>query len=144
MRVELKVDSSSVEAMLKAYPREMGQALEEFVERQGRRIERASKQAMQLNNAGPNEARSRTGNLVRQIRFVTGSQLNGNFTGVVKAFAPYSSFVHGPPYDQPRQNKNGRMRKTNPFFTKAKGVADSFRGQDAERMLKDATRRLMQ
>lgn len=144
MRIEVKVDTTSVERMLKIYPRETSAALEEYVERQGRRIQNAAIKAMRVGNAGPNEASSKTGNLWRNIRFVKGSQSNGNFTGVVKAFAPYSAIVHGPPYDRVRINKNGRPRRINPFFTKAKDVAMQYQQDDATWMMRNLTRRLIQ
>lgn len=144
MRIEVKVDTTSVERMLKIYPRETSAALEEYVERQGRRIQKEAKWAMRLGIAGSNEARSRTGYLANQIRFVKGSQSNGNYTGIVKAFANYSGFVHGPPFDRVRINKNGRPRRINPFFTKAKAVAMQHQQEDAVWMMRNLTRRLIQ
>lgn len=130
MRVEIKVDASTVETMLKAYPKEMGEALSEYVERGGRRIEAEAKR----------QAPAITGNLRRQIRFIHSSP----FVGVVKAFANYSGFVHGEPYWTPKARKNGRMRRTTPFFTIAHDITFNARERDAQNLIKDVTRRLMQ
>ncbi len=144
MRIQVALDTMGVEKMLQAAPKEMNAAMQDLVEKVGRRIERQAKYEMRANVAGPDEARSRTGNLARQIRFVEGSQRNASRIGVVKAFANYSGYVHGEPYYQPRVTRSGRMRKTNPFFTKADANTERARQRDAEDMLREVARKLVQ
>lgn len=140
MRIEVQVDSSSFDTLAKIAPREFRAGMSEYVERVGRKMEREAKYAMRADQAGPRQARSRTGNLARQIRFIH----SRNDAGVVKAFANYSSIVHGPPFDRRRINKNGQMRKTNPFFTTASDKTNSFRDKAAHDMLRSVTKRLLE
>lgn len=139
MRIDVQVDARAFDALAKRAPGEFKKGLGEYVERVGRKMEREAKYAMRADQAGPRQARSRTGNLARQIRFIH----SRNDAGVVKSFANYSSIVHGPPFDKRRVNSDGRMRKTNPFFTTASDNTAGFRDRAAQDMLKNVAKRLL-
>lgn len=138
MKVDVEVDISGITSFAKRFSKATAEELGEYTERVGRKIEREAKYAMRADVAGPNQARSRTGNLVRQIHFKKG----GLFGGVVKAFARYSGKVHGQPYDKARVNKDGRPRKTNPFFTTAVDRSDRFIQQENRALLKRIINRI--
>lgn len=133
MKVDVEVDVAAITFFAKRFPQATAEELETYTERVGRKIEREAKYAMRADQAGPNQARSRTGNLVRNIMFKKGGMLGG----VVKSFANYSKFVHGAPY-----HNNAGPRKENPFFTTAQDNSQRFIRKENQDLLKRITRRL--
>lgn len=133
MKVEIDVDIRQVTKLAERFPQATKAQLADFTEKVGSKIEREAKVAMRANVAGPGQARSRTGNLVRQIRFVRG----GEFSGAVKAFANYSGFVHGAPF-----HTNRKSRKENPFFTTAMGNSQLFITKETGRIVSGIMKRV--
>lgn len=107
MKVSFNLNKSKVDSFLRKHPRATAIELSNTVELVGFKLEREAKV----------EAPVITGNLRRQIGF----KKKGEFSGIVKAGANYSSFVHGNPY-----HSSARMRKTTPFFTNALGNTENF------------------
>jgi hypothetical protein len=133
MSVSVSVDTKELTKIIDRFPKASAVALAEFTERVGRKVEQEAKYAMRADQAGPNQARSRTGNLVRQIRFINSSGI----AGVVKAFANYSKYVHGQPFHATRG-----VRKTNPFFTTALGNSETYTNQEKQRIITNISRNL--
>lgn len=133
MKVDVSVDVKEVTRLAERFPQATAAELSRFTERVGSKIEREAKYAMRADVAGPNRARSRTGNLVRQIRFVRG----GPLAGAVRAFANYSGFVHGEPF-----HKNRTTRKENPFFTTALGNSELFIQKESSRLISGIMKRI--
>ena len=92
---DAKIPHNMVRNFSKASRAKLGDAIEKV----GRILERESKMV----------APHVTGNLKRQIDFK-----REGLTGMVRAKADYSSYVHGPPYH------HGGNRKITPFFTMAR------------------------
>lgn len=133
MKVDVEVDVWAVTKLAQRFPQATASQLADYTEKVGRKVEREAKYAMRADVAGPNQARSRTGNLVRQIRFHKG----GRMGGAVRAHANYSKYVHGKPY-----YTNRRSRKENPFFTTALDNAQTFIERQNRDMLKNIIRRI--
>lgn len=133
MKIDVELDIRAVTKLADRFPKATAAQLSEFTERVGSKIEREAKYAMRADVAGPNQARSRTGNLVRQIRFVRG----GQFSGAVKSFANYSPFVHGAPF-----HSNKTARKENPFFTTALGNAEMFIQAETKKIIPGIIKRI--
>lgn len=133
MKVDVTIDVAAVTKLANRFPRATADQIEVYTERVGRKLEREAKYAMRADQAGPNQARSRSGTLVRQIRFVKGGRLGG----AVKAFAKYSQFVHGAPY-----HRNKRQRKENPFFTTAQNASERFIEKENRNFLKNVIKRI--
>jgi hypothetical protein len=138
MKVGVEVDIRQVSRLADGFPRATKAQLAEFTEKVGSKIEREAKVSMRANVAGPDQARSRTGNLARQIRFVRGGELSG----AVKAFANYSRFVHGAPYHENRVKKGGGRRKENHFFTTALANADLFIKSETAKIIPGIIKRI--
>jgi len=124
MKIDVKMDVKVVERMLERIPKELKTGSDDFIEKVGRRIERNAKYAMKASAAGPGQARSDTGNLVRHIIFHKPSQS-------VESHANYSKYVHGAPY-----YKFKMRRKVNPFFTTALDTSNAFINQEAYKMIR--------
>lgn len=133
MKLDVELDVKAVTQLAKRFPQATAAQAEVYTERVGRKLEREAKYAMRADVAGPNQARSRTGNLVRQIRFHKGGRLGG----VVKAHAKYSPYVHGAPF-----HRNRRSRKENPFFTTAQNASERFIAKENRDFLKNTIKRI--
>jgi hypothetical protein len=112
------VDSSLLGKLVERFPKASAEALSEFTERVGYKVEREAKAGAPVVH----------GNLRRQIRFIKSSQI----AGVVKSFANYSGFVHGAPYHQ-----NRMKRKETPFLTNALSTADSFIETERQKVVRN-------
>lgn len=120
MQMDVKLDTSNVEKMIKRYPVAAEKALTRFTEKAGRTVERHAKKRAPVVH----------GYLRRSINFIpAGGGGVTNFTGsgearktqsfnvktqtaVVVAYAEYAEQVHGQPF-----YTNARPRKETPFFT---------------------------
>lgn len=140
MKFTVAVDGKELVRLTERWPRASADAISTFTERVGRKVEREAKNAMRANVAGPGQARSRTGNLVRQIRFIHSGA--GGVSGVVKAFANYSKYVHGPPFHNFMGKRGGGIRKINPFFTSALANSDSYIEQQKAEIVRNIGRRV--
>jgi len=118
MRITVSVDSSLLGKLVERFPKASAEALSEFTERVGYKVEREAKAGAPVVH----------GNLRRQIRFIKSSQI----AGVVKSFANYSGFVHGAPYHQ-----NRMKRKETPFLTNALSTADSFIETERQKVVRN-------
>ena len=114
MQINIGVDTTKLERLVKLYPSASQGAVERFSEQAGRTVERfAKKQAPVI-----------TGMLRRSIFYIPyGGGSFPNFTGATKidggkviAYANYAKNVHGAPY-----YINKGRRKETPFFTFALG-----------------------
>lgn len=114
MSIRIEVDAVVAKRALERLPDEIRDRKDDFIETVGRKLEREAKYAMRANVAGPNQARSRTGNLVRHIIFHEPSR-------TVEAHASYSKYVHGAPFFT-----NRSPRKENPFFNTAMTRSEAF------------------
>jgi len=126
MKVDVQLDSRELVNLTERFPKSAQKKLDKLVTDIGGLIINESSKAMRADRAGPNKARSRTGNLTRQIAFRSSRRLNGE----VKAGANYSKFVHGPPYHQ-----NRMRRKENPFFTTAIGNSKMFIDSETRKLV---------
>jgi hypothetical protein len=107
MKLDVQLDTKAVASLARRFPVEAAEVLGVYAERVGAKLDREAKV----------HAPVVTGNLRRQIRFIKSSPI----AGVVKAFANYSKYVHGPPYYE-----NKMKRRETPFFTDALSSSESF------------------
>lgn len=116
MRIGIDIDSLLLLKFTERFPAATAEALSNFTERVGYKVEREAKAGAPVVH----------GNLRRQIRFIKSSQI----AGVVKSFANYSGYVHGAPYWE-----NKRRRKETPFLTDALSSADTFIENEKKKVL---------
>ena len=107
MRITVAIESALLAKFAQRFPVATAEALGEFTERAGYKVEREAKAGAPVVH----------GNLRRQIRFIKSSPI----AGVVKSFANYSGFVHGAPF-----HTNRMRRKETPFLTNALATSESF------------------
>jgi len=115
----IELDAGAPLSLVRNFNKKARAKLGDAVERVGRKIEGTSK------TVAPHV----TGNLKRQIDF----KRDGT-TGMVRAKANYSSYVHGPPYH------HGGNRKTTPFFTMARDQNQSYAERQLAEAVKDAVK----
>lgn len=116
MRIGIDIDSLLLLKFAKRFPAATAEALSNFTERVGYKVEREAKAGAPVVH----------GNLRRQIRFIKSSQI----AGVVKSFANYSGYVHGAPF-----HENKMRRKETPFLTDALSSADTFIENEKKKVL---------
>lgn len=98
--IAVELDARAPLSLVRTFSKNAQKKLGDAVEKVGRKLERDSKQYAPFVH----------GNLRRSIDFK-----REGATGMVRAKANYSAFVHGSPY-----HHSSKPRKTTPFFTMAK------------------------